>query len=165
MINISSDEEPTPIGFVNRSTKRREENPPTKYSDHEYESELGAIDDDEVLAINMKQIRIDQVKKTYYHAAICSMSQLALKDVLTALINVCHPQKQSQYPYNGGRSRLRSLTEHGYEGHYTMPDYWPSDKGWNSIDGIVRGCRHKEPYHLNRFGISTGDDKNTLGQH
>lgn len=97
-------------------------------------------------------IRIDQVRESYYPIAISTISELALKQILTAWINTCCPQKQTNFPYGGGIDAQRSLSEYGYEGHYTAPPWWPTDSGWEGIDHESQGCRHKGPHHVNRFG-------------
>lgn len=102
---------------------------------------------------SITNIRIDQVRESYYPIAISTISELALKQILTAWINTCCPQKQTNFPYGGGIDAQRSLSEYGYEGHYTKPPWWPSDSGWDDVDHGTQGCRHKGPHHINRFGI------------
>ena len=99
----------------------------------------------------MRQIRICDVGHDYYEVAFRSISQLCCKDINKAWIRVGQPRKQTSHPYNGGKTDTeRSLAEHHYLGHYSMPDYWPSDKNWQA----GWGCRHREPDHVRKAGQS-----------
>ena len=80
------------------------------------------------------------------------MKQIPCRLIATAWIKVCHERKQASHPYNGGKLKDRSVAVSGYPGHLTKPDYWPDDEGWPS-----RGCRHTEPSHLKKHGISLLD--------
>ncbi|CAF9904830.1 hypothetical protein IMSHALPRED_000186 [Imshaugia aleurites] len=96
----------------------------------------------------LRQIRVDEVHR-WFEIAFRLINQLACKDIVKFWIKFCHPKKQTSHPYNGGkRYAERSVAEYGYLGHYTMPDYWPSDLGWKKQTGI--GCRHKEPDHIKK---------------
>lgn len=89
--------------------------------------------------------------RLYYDNALRSISQLVCKGIVKAWIKVCHPKKQTTHPYNGGKTGgERSRAEYGYLGHYTMPDYWPSDENWL----MGWGCRHREPDHVKKAGQS-----------
>ena len=97
-------------------------------------------------------IRIADVHGLYYDVAFRSISQLCCKDIAKAWIKICHPRKQTSHPYNGGKSSNVeiSLAEYGYKGHFTKPDYWPSDENWP----VGLGCRHVEPDHVKKPGQS-----------
>ena len=96
-----------------------------------------------------EQMKIRDVKLYYYYFAFCSTNQLVCKDISKAWIRLCHPKKQSTHPYNGGKSSSkRSEAEFYYKGHFSAPDYWPFDEGWQN----GRGCRHLEPDHLKKPG-------------
>ena len=103
-------------------------------------------------------MRIDDAFPDYYDMAFRSINQLACKDIGTTWIKVCHSRKKQTYhPYNGGKvsgrfGSERSMEEHGYAGHFTRPDYWPSDKGWQ--DPKNKACRHREPAHVKKPGQS-----------
>ena len=97
----------------------------------------------------MRQIRICDVGRDYYEVAFRSINQLCCKDINKAWIRVGQPKKQTSHPYNGGKtSTERSLREYEYLGHYSMPDYWPSDVNWQA----GWGCRHREPDHVRKAG-------------
>lgn len=99
----------------------------------------------------MRQIRICDVGHDYYEVAFRSINQLCCKDINKAWIRVGQPKKQTSHPYNGGKtSTEKSQAEHGYLGHYSMPDYWPSDENWT----VGWGCRHREPDHVRKSGQS-----------
>ena len=109
-----------------------------------------------------QMMRIADVHRLYYPFAFRSMNQLACKDVGKAWIRICHPKKQSQHPYNGGptdgeRGSDMSVEVYGYLGHFTRPDYWPSDEGWQDAGPGVEACRHKEPDHVLKPGQSVCD--------
>lgn len=96
-------------------------------------------------------IRIADVHLLYYDIAFRSISQLCCKDIAKAWIRICHPKKQTSHPYNGGKSNVQlSLAEYGYLGHFTKPDYWPSDENWS----LGWGCRHRESDHVKKPGQS-----------
>ena len=111
-----------------------------------------SIDELEGEDTELLYIRIDEAAG-YYIEAFRSINQLAIKDILKAWIRVCHPKKQSKYPYNGGKDgkREESKAEYDYDGHYSRPDYWPCDENWNGKKG---GVRHREPDHLYKNGLS-----------
>ena len=109
------------------------------------------IDELEGAEIEMRELKIRDVRDNYYIVAYRSISQLCCKDTVKAWIRVGQPRKQTTHPYNGGKSsRERSLAEYNYPGHYSMPDYWPSDEDWQ----VGRGCRHREPDHVKKLGQS-----------
>lgn len=98
------------------------------------------------------QIRVDEAL-AYYDKTFRSVMQLPCKDIAKTWIWNCDSKKQTTHPYNGGKSlseKARSNAEYGYPGHFTRPDYWPSDKGWQRKDG--KGVRHTEPDHLSKPG-------------
>ena len=98
----------------------------------------------------MMQLRVDEVYSWYYKA-FRAIKQLACKDIAKVWIGFCHPQKQTNFPYNGGKDHdkvKRSMKKYEYAGHYTMPDYWSPDQNWQ--DGL--GARHREPDHLKKAG-------------
>ncbi len=104
-----------------------------------------------------QMMRIADVHRLYYPFAFRSMNQLACKDIGKAWIRICHPRKQTSHPYNGGKTdgefgSDRSVALYGYLGHFTSPDYWPSDEGWQNPSGGVEACRHKEPDHVLKPG-------------
>lgn len=45
------------------------------------------------------------------------------------------------------------MAEYDYLGHYTKPDYWPSDEGWKMAPDCT-ACRHREPDHVKKPGQS-----------
>ncbi|KAL9072785.1 MAG: hypothetical protein Q9161_003326 [Pseudevernia consocians] len=111
------------------------------------------IDELEGAETETYQMRIGDVYPFYYEIAFRVINQLACKDIGKAWIKVGHPRKQTTRPYNGGKKggkygSDRSKAEYGYIGHFTRPDYWPSDEGWQ--DPKNNACRHKEPDHVKR---------------
>lgn len=90
-------------------------------------------------------VRVDDLGG-YYDKAFRSLCQLCCRDLLKAWIAYCHPKKQTDNPYNGGKDAERSMAEYGEknQGYLSRPDYWPSDEG----------IRHKEPDHLLKNGLS-----------
>ena len=125
-------------------------------SNHDSDSDSDSEDESvesEGAEMELIQIRIDQVRP-WYEKVFRSMRQVACKDIVKAWIRYCHPKKQTTHPYNGGKDLEeieRSMNEHGYAGHNSMPWYWPSDIGWK--DKSVRvGARHREPDHIHRDG-------------
>ncbi len=104
-----------------------------------------------------QMMRIADVHRLYYPFAFRSMNQLACKDIGKAWIRIGHPRKQTSHPYNGGKKdgefgSVRSVAVYGYLGHFTSPDYWPSDEGWQNSSSGVEACRHKEPDHVLKPG-------------
>ena len=96
-------------------------------------------------------IKVSELHSHYYAHAFRAINQLACKDIGKSWIRIAQPKKQTTHPYNGGRcgaDKRKSIAEHGYLGHFTMPDYWPSDAGWQQ--GL--GCRHREPDHVKKPG-------------
>ena len=106
----------------------------------------------------LQQIRIDEVYPKYYDLIFRAINQLVCKDILKLWIKAAHPRKQTLHPYNGGELRgARSQAKYGYPGHYSKPDYWPSDfrpsdRNWKAEAGTA--CRHREPDHLFKPGQS-----------
>lgn len=102
----------------------------------------------------LRQIRIDEAAE-YYNKTFRSINQLCCKDILKAWIRVCHPRKQSKYPYNGGKGKSKKVSRKKsgdlppYHGRPTKPDYWPCDLDWPRT-----GVRHTEPDHLWKHGLS-----------
>ncbi|KAF6241677.1 hypothetical protein HO173_000388 [Letharia columbiana] len=124
-------------------------------SDSDFEDEIDELEGAET---EMEQFRIDEVFLRYYEPAFRSINQLVCKDISKLWIRFCHPGKQTTHPYNGGKSTSekstskKSQAEHGYLGHFTKPDYWPSDAGWKAFTASPRrqtepACRHIEPDH------------------
>lgn len=130
--------------------------------DDDGDGDDGDDDDDEIDELEgaeteTQMIRIADVYPYYYDIAFRTINQLAIKDILKAWIKFCHPGKQTNFPYNGGKAGPHrdgnpgsdaSLAEYGYLGHHTSPDYWPSDKNWSA--GM--GARHREPDHVKKAG-------------
>ena len=115
------------------------------------------IDELEGAETETHQMRIGDAYLFYYEIAFRVINQLACKDIGKAWIKVGHPRKQTTHPYNGGKKygkygSERSKAEYGYIGHFTRPDYWPSDEGWQ--DPKNNACRHKEPDHVKKPGQS-----------
>ena len=122
------------------------------HSDHDSDDEDEVPDELEGAETESVGIRVADVILHYYEIAFRLIGQLCCKDILKAWIRICHPRKQSSHPYNGGKSDNVELSKarYGYLGHFTKPDYWPSDEnhavGW--------GCRHREPDHIKKPGQS-----------
>ena len=128
------------------------------YSESESESEDEDEDKDETVLLDgieteMKWVKVSDLHHEYYTTAFRSINQLCCKDISKAWIRVCHPKKQTTHPYNGGKTGRRSKSEFRYQGHYTAPDYWPSDENWDGLP-VPSGCRHKEPDHVKKPGGS-----------
>lgn len=139
---------PTPISRKKQKARRGNHAAGNSGNDSESEDEPDELEGAET---EMRQIRICDVGHDYYEVAFRSINQLCCKDINKAWIRICHPRKQTSHPYNGGKTNTeRSLKDHDYKGHYTMPDYWPSDDGWKES----WGCRHKEPDHVKKPGQS-----------
>jgi len=141
------------------SAKRRKQSTHSHVliEDEDEDFELDIVDVFEGVKTELKGIRVDQLQD-YYIFAFRSMSQLSNKDIAKTWIRAGHPKKQSKYPYNGGRRARQSLPAgHAYKGHFTKPDWWPSDLGWDHPDG-ARGCRHREPDHIKKLGTHTFHD-------
>lgn len=115
------------------------------------DSELSEVDEFKSATTEVKRIRVDSLLE-WYRSAFSSVSQLATKEILKAWIKVCVPKKQSRNPYNGGHTAAQSMAYFpGYKGHFTMPDWWPEDEGWDHSGGAT-GCRHTEPDHIRMPG-------------
>lgn len=143
----------SPVSGSSRRRKRSSQGELLEDVDYEEDFELDVIDEFEGVQTELKQLRIDSLDD-WYDFAFRSMSQLALKDIAKAWIRTCVPRKQSCWPYNGGHRAAESLASFprtNYRGHYTRPDWWPSDEGWNDPDGAT-GCRHREPDHIKKLG-------------
>ena len=125
----------------------------TRAAANESENDLEDKDEEiEGAETEMQQIRYDEIH-LWYDKVFRSLKQLCCKDILRAWIRHAHPNKQTKYPYNGGKDEAdirKSMRLFDYEGHYSKPDYWPNDRGWKKGKGV----RHKEPDHLNRHGPS-----------
>lgn len=139
------------------SSRKRQKHVRNKHADsdsgHDTESEDEPDEPDELegAETEMRQIRICDVLKDYYEVAFRCINQLCCKDISKAWIHLGQPRKQTSHPYNGGKSSVeRSKEEHDYLGHYSMPDYWPSDANWKA----GWGCRHREPDHVKKAGQS-----------
>lgn len=92
----------------------------------------------------------------YYTKGVCQIGQVLMKKVLKSWVKVKHPKKQSLNPYNGGKTREDQEQEKRKRGQVdpnpgrlTAPDWWPTQDGWPNT-----GCRHKEPDHLRKQGIT-----------
>ncbi|KAK4697305.1 hypothetical protein P7C71_g747, partial [Lecanoromycetidae sp. Uapishka_2] len=123
-----------------------------KDNDDEEDFELDVVDEFEVVQTELKELRVDSLED-WYDFAFRSMSQLALKDIAKAWIRKCVPKKQSNNPYNGGHTAAESQAlwpGTKYSGHLTRPIWWPTDLGWNNINGAT-GCRHREPDHIKKL--------------
>lgn len=120
------------------------------HSDSEDDDETDVLDGMET---EMQWVKVSELHQKYYTTAFRSINQLCCKDISKAWIRVCHPKKQTTHPYNGGKTGSRSKSEFGYLGHYTAPDYWPSDENWDGRP-VPSGCRHKEPDHVKKPGGS-----------
>ena len=132
------------------------------YSDSESESESEDEDKDEDkdetvlldgIETEMKWVKVSDLHHEYYTTAFRAINQLCCKDISKAWIRLCHPKKQTTHPYNGGKTGRKSKSEFRYQGHYTAPDYWPSDENWDGLP-VPSGCRHKEPDHVKKPGGS-----------
>lgn len=144
---------PTPAINSRKKPKPGRNKQANSNSGHDTESEDEPDEPDELegAETEMRQIRICDVLHDYYEVAWRCINQLCCKDISKAWIRTCQPRKQTSHPYNGGKSSVeRSKAEHGYLGHYSMPDYWPSDEDWKA----GWGCRHKEPDHVRKPGQS-----------
>ena len=119
-------------------------------SDSEDEDETDVL---EGVETEMQRVKVSDLHHKYYTTAFRSINQLCCKDISKAWICVCHPKKQTTHPYNGGRTGSRSESEFRYLGHYTAPDYWPSDENWDGLP-VPSGCRHREPDHVKKPGGS-----------
>ena len=117
-------------------------------SDAEDELDAVLIDDK---AVTEQHIEVDRLKDDYYSVAFRLIGQLGCKDLVKAWIKKCHPKKQTSNPYNGGKSKSRSMALYGFGGAYKVPDYWPPQEGWDLKD--AEGCRHKEPDHIKKPGL------------
>lgn len=138
-----------------KATKSRQATPKSGNNSKDKDEEADAEDELAGAETDLQQIRIDEAP-SYYDKAFRSMKQLCCRDLARAWIRYCHLKKQTTHPYNGGirnPNTARSMAEYGYEGHFTKPDYWPSDEGWGLHTGV--GVRHKEPDHLDRAGLAT----------
>lgn len=118
-------------------------------------------DDDEgevVLEEDTEQVRIDDRDRLdrFYRDSFTQNGQSHLKKVMKAWIKTRQPRKQSENPYNGGKSRR--VRDHDRErfgisddnpGRWTAPSYWCTQIDWE----IGKGCRHREPDHLKKPGL------------
>ena len=105
------------------------------------------------------RIRVDQLDEFYWRS-FRSINQSACKRILKAWIRKCHPKKQNDFPYNGSTSKRKQKKSdriYGYLGHYSKPDYWPSDNGWrkSKYQQYQGGVRHREPDHIGKEGLHT----------
>ena len=87
------------------------------------------------------------------------LQQKGLKVVLKAILRKCHPQKQANFPYNGGKQQEQKVLygdiDYGERnpGLLTAPDYWLHQDDWKPGPGHVpTGCRHREPDHIYKPG-------------
>lgn len=120
--------------------------------DSEEDFELNVVDELELAETEMKPVKVGEVQVVYYDKAFRSINQIACKYIGKRWLKTCHPKKQTSNPYNGGKLGKESMEKFGYMGGLTKPDYWPSDHGWRS----GQGCRHREPDHVKKLGMSTG---------
>ena len=116
--------------------------------DGDNDSEAGLPDEWEGTESELESIRYDEICERFYGPNFKFLGQLACKDVGRAWIKMCHPRKQSQYPYNGGATAAQSQRLYGCKGELSKPPWWPRFEGWR--DG--HGCRHIEPDHERKLG-------------
>ena len=151
----------SPLPTKRQSIRKRRAD---SYSDSESESDPDSEDEDkdedkdetvllDGIETEMQWVKVSDLHHVYYTTAFRSINQLCCKDISKAWIRLCHPKKQTTHPYNGGKTGRRSKSELRYQGHYTAPDYWPSDENWDGLP-VPSGCRHKEPDHLKKPGGS-----------
>lgn len=103
-------------------------------------------------------VRISEIRGTMVDI-LRKLQQKGLKQVLKAMLRKCHPQKQANFPYNGGKQQeqKRINGDADYDernpGLLTAPDYWLHQDDWKPDHGHVpTGCRHREPDHIYKPG-------------
>lgn len=84
----------------------------------------------------------------YYKKTFATLGQTLLKSIMKAWIKVKEPGKQVKHPYNGGSNPSDDPENPGRD---TVPDWWSNQDNWKT--GF--GCRHKEPDHLGKPGMSS----------
>ncbi|KAL8913428.1 MAG: hypothetical protein Q9171_001721 [Xanthocarpia ochracea] len=85
----------------------------------------------------------DKAIEDHFIKGLCQVGQLTLRKVLKAWVKVKQPQKQTNFPYNGGKNAEEQNPRN--PGLLTAPDWWPDQDGWPD-----KGCRHKEPDHIKK---------------
>ena len=139
----------SPASILPRKRRRAGTRQTANESDHDLEDRE---EDMQGAETQMEQIRYDQIHLWYYRV-FQSLKQLCCRDILRAWIRHAHPNKQTKFPYNGGKDQAKIVESErifDYPGHFTMPDYWLDDRDWQKHIGV----RHKEPDHLDKHGQS-----------
>ncbi|KAL2038497.1 hypothetical protein N7G274_008836 [Stereocaulon virgatum] len=136
-----------PPGKRQRPSTQERDAVKVNQDDDDYDSEADLPDEWEGTESELESIRYDEISERFYGPNFMFLGQLACKDIGRAWIKMCHPRKQSQYPYNGGSTAGESERLHGYKGELSKPIWWPSSENWR----IGLGCRHIEPDHLRRL--------------
>lgn len=117
----------------------------------------GVLDGEEGEEYHTQAIKIRDLLE-WYTTALKMMGQLACKDIGKIWIKACHPKKQTTHPYNGGATNKKSLRLYGFGGALTKPDWWPPMVGWEE----GKGCRHQEPDHIKKPGLSAVQSDQTV---
>lgn len=133
--------------------RQRSSNSPTDDRINEYENEQedffnNPFEPDSVLACNIRPVIEDILRK---------IQQKGLKILIKAWLKICHPAKQANFPYNGGKLAEQRAADGDADydpenpGEKSAPDYWPSQQCWKVSEGGT-GCRHREPDHIYKNG-------------
>ena len=129
-------------------------------SDTTGEGGSGEEEEDEFIGVTFENqgVRICEIHGTMVDI-LKKLQQKGLKQVLKAWLRKCHPQKQANFPYNGGKQqeqkRLNGDPDYDDKnpGLLTAPDYWLGQRDWKPHHGHVpTGCRHREPDHIYKPG-------------
>ena len=143
--------------MIKQTTKKRQHSPygpsslskksrPFSELDLEFiESELSENDEYVETEDQSKSIRIGDstAVNQAYRAIFEVLQQLSCKQIAKAWIKAIEPEKQSRFPYNGGKNKETAIRLYGKEnqGCLTLPEWWPPT-----------GCPHTEPDHIKKKG-------------
>lgn len=114
-------------------------------SDSDSDSERDVVIEEatEALRLDDRQ-RIEE----YYRRTCTNLGQSLLKGIMKAWIKLREPSKQVRHPYNGGPNVSDDPQNPGRD---SVPEWWCTQENWK--EGT--GCRHKEPDHLGKRGMSS----------